>query len=185
MARSSKATRAGIRAAEAVARMDIAEARQRGWQTPLMALLILYACRDILRRRRHRRHHRTASLGLSFTAIEKGSSPMADPITITPTQDVLCKLAPLDTNGNPTAPAVEWVSSNEAVIRLEVATDTLSARGVSVGPGSSTITAHTGSIASGTPVIAESGLVTVGDAPPPPPPAQVASLGLTLEAVDK
>lgn len=157
--------------------------RKLGIEVTTDVLVVIYGCRLILKhyRRRRRRRHRTAALGLSFTAVEKRRSRMTEPITIPPTQDVLCAVSPADAAGNPTTPVVEWVSSNPAVIALEVAPGALSARGVSLSEGVATITA---TIPGSLPAVSESGSVTVGIVPPPPQPP-TASLGLTFTPVDK
>lgn len=151
--------------------------RKLGIEVTADVLVVIYGCRLILKRhrRRRRRCHRTAALGLSFTAVEKRRSHMADPITIGPTQDVLCQLHPIDAAGNPVAASVAWGVSDPSIITLEVAPDTLSARAVSLRPGTSTVQASAGAVL-------EQGDITVAVAPPPPP---AASLGLTFTAVDK
>lgn len=166
-----------VRAALAQARALVKNYHRLGLAPTVDLLVVIFGCRCILKhhRRRRRRRHRTAHLGLSFTAVEKRRSHMADPITIGPTQDVLCELHPTDGAGNPTRPTASWSTSDPSVIVLEVAADTLSARGVSVGPGTATIHAATSEAA-------ESGAVTVSGITPPPPPA---SLGLTFTAVEK
>jgi hypothetical protein len=173
-----------VRKALATARALIANYQKLGLDPGVDVLVVILGCRHILkhhRRRHRRRRHRTARLGLSFTAVEKGRSPVAEPITITPTQDVLCEVHPVDAAGNPTTPTVEWISSNPAVISLTPAADGLSARGVSLSEGIATITAQ---IPGSLPAVSEDGVVTVGIVTPPPPPPTT-GLGLTLAAVDK
>lgn len=152
---------------------------ERNEPPPLYAILILFGALELLKPHGRRRHHRTVRLGLSIVPVEKRRSPM-DPIQVDGSrQDVLCQCKPFDADGNPTTPTIEWVSSDETVIRLEVAADTLNARGVTLKDGTATITAHAGSVA-------EAGTVVVtGLGTPPPPPSPTVGLGLTITPVDK
>lgn len=144
---------------------------------PLYAILILFGALELLKQH-ERRHHRTVRLGLSITPVEKRRSPM-DPVTIDGSkQDVLCECTPTDANGSPTTPTIEWVSSDPSVIRLEVAADTRSARGIALKDGTVDITAHTGSVA-------EKGTVVVTGLGTPPPPSPTVNLALKITAVDK
>lgn len=156
----------------------------QGQQPPLYVILIMLGAVRVLRKRR--RHPRTVRLGLSIVPVEKRRSPM-DPVTVDGSrQNVLCRCAPSDTRGNPTTPTITWQSSDEAVLRLEVAPDTRSALGVTLADGTATVTCHTGSLAEGTPVVSESGTVVVsGIGSPPPPPLPTVALGLTIDPVDK
>lgn len=157
--------------------------REQGHPPHLLATLILFGARELLRRRRR---HRTAHLGLSISPIEKRRSPM-DPVTVDGSkQDVLCQCSPSDASGKPTSPTITWSSSDETVVKLEVAADTRSARGVTLADGTAIIKASVGSLADGIPVVHEEGTVVVsGIGAPPPPPPPTAALGLTISPVDK
>lgn len=145
---------------------------------PLFVILILFGAQVLLRRR----HPRTAHIGLSIVPVEKRRSPM-DPIQVDGShQDVLCQCSPTADNGSPTSPTITWLSSDETVIRLEVSEDTRTARGVTLRDGTAVITANTGALAEGTPVLSESGTVVVSGIGAPP---VTTSLGLAIAPVEK
>ncbi len=163
----------------------VAACFSRGEAAPLYAILIMFGAQQVLERRLRRRRHRTARLGLSIAPIEKRRSPM-DPVNVDGrTHDVQCQCSPADANGSPTTPTIAWASSNEAVVRLEVAPDTRSARGITLSDGTAIISAHTGTLG-GDPVVLEEGTVVVsGIGTPPPPPLPTATLGLSIAPVEK
>ena len=122
----------------------------------------------------------TATIGLKaeFIVPKEGTTtmPAIAPITVDLSQNVQYTTSPKDANGNPTAPSLAWTSSDVAVIVPSISSDTLSALGITVGPGVATITATdpvTG--------IFDSSEVTVTAVTPPP----TATLGLTATAVPK
>ena len=122
----------------------------------------------------------TTTIGLKAEAIipKEGNTamPAIAPITVDTSQNVQYTTSPKDANGNPTAPSLAWTSSDVTVIAASPSADTLSALGVTAGPGVATITAT--DPATG---VFDSQEVTVTSVGPPP----TATIGLVGTAVPK
>jgi hypothetical protein len=90
---------------------------------------------------------RPESLGLHVTAIKGDRNMNVAPIEIVDVEKVVLSVAPKDEDGRPVAsPNATWASSDETVITLQVAEDTLSAVAVSGAPGVATVTVTAGDL---------------------------------------
>jgi len=110
--------------------------------TTLLLLERVHAIVLRIERQLAKLHPHRPTLGLSLSVITKEghAMPMLPPFSLPNNVDLKAETAPADAAGNPLTPALVWLSSDESVLKLEVAADTLSARGVTGAPGSTLVT---------------------------------------------